>query len=149
MLSKLVPSPLPKFFLFWNCEENYTETRLKHIIYNLKSESECCSVVSDSLQPHGLYSPWNSPGQNTGVGSLSLLQGTFPTQGSNPCLLHCRSPALQMDSLPAEPQGKPKNTEVGSLSLLQWIFLTQESNQCLLHCRQILYHLSQQQSPSR
>ena len=38
----------------------------------------------DSLQPHGLYSPWNSPGQNTGVGSLSLLQGIFPTQGLNP-----------------------------------------------------------------
>ena len=48
------------------------------------------SVVSDSLQPHGLYSPWNSPGQNTGVGSRSLLQGIFPTQGSNPGLLHCR-----------------------------------------------------------
>ena len=44
------------------------------------------SVVSDSLQPHGLYSPWNSPGQNTGVGSLSLLQGIFPTQGPNPGL---------------------------------------------------------------
>ena len=37
------------------------------------------SVVSDSLQPQGLYSPWNSPGQNTGVGSLSLFQGIFPT----------------------------------------------------------------------
>ena len=36
--------------------------------------------MSDSLRPHGLYSPWNSPGQNTGVGSLSLLQGIFPTQ---------------------------------------------------------------------
>ena len=43
--------------------------------------SECHSVMSDSLRPHGLYSPWNSPGQNTGVGSLSLLQGIFPTQG--------------------------------------------------------------------
>ena len=42
--------------------------------------------MSDSLQPHGLYSPWNSPGQNTGVGSCSLLQGIFPTQGSNPGL---------------------------------------------------------------
>ena len=41
------------------------------------------SVTSDSLRPHGLYSPWNSPGQNTGVGSLSLFQGIFPTQGSN------------------------------------------------------------------
>ena len=38
--------------------------------------------MSDSLQPHGLYSPWNSPGQNTGVGSYSLLQGIFPTQVS-------------------------------------------------------------------
>ena len=36
--------------------------------------------MSDSLRPHGLYSPWNSPDQNTGVGSLSLLQGIFPTQ---------------------------------------------------------------------
>ena len=51
---------------------------------------ESCLVVSDSLQPHGLYSTWSSPGQNTGVGSLFLLQGIFPTQGSNPALLHCR-----------------------------------------------------------
>ena len=46
-----------------------------------------------------------------------------------------RSPALQADSLPAEPQGNPKNTGVGSLSLLQPIFLTQESNWGLLQCR--------------
>ena len=89
----------------------------------------------------GLYSPWNSPGQNTGVSSLSLLQGIFPTQGLNPGLPH------QVDSLPAESQGKPKNTGVGSLSLLQQIFLTQESNQGLLHCRWILYQLSCQGSP--
>ena len=55
-----------------------------------KNESESCSVVSNSLRPHGLYSPRNSPGQNTGVGSLSLLQGIFPTQGSNPGLPHCK-----------------------------------------------------------
>ena len=54
------------------------------------SESESHSVVSDSLPSHGLYSPWNSPGQNTGVGSLSLLQGIFPTQGSNPGHSHRR-----------------------------------------------------------
>ena len=54
------------------------------------SQSESRSVMSDSSQPHGVYSPWNSPGQNTGVGSLSLLQGIFPTQESNPGLLHCR-----------------------------------------------------------
>ena len=44
---------------------------------------ESRSVVSNSLRPHGLYSSWNSLGQYTGVGSLSLLQGIFPTQGSN------------------------------------------------------------------
>ena len=52
--------------------------------------SESCSVVSASLQPHGLYSPWNSPSQNTGVGSHPFLQGIFSTQGSNPGLPHCR-----------------------------------------------------------
>ena len=56
----------------------------------LENESESQSVVSDSLWHHGLYSPWNSLGQNTGVGSLSLLHRIFPTQGSNPGILHCR-----------------------------------------------------------
>ena len=57
-----------------------------------------------------------------------------------------RSPTLRVDSLPAEPQGKPKSTTIGSLSLLQQIFLTQKSNQGLLHCRLILYQLSYQGS---
>ena len=52
--------------------------------------------MSDSLQPRGLYSPWNSPGQNTGVGRLSLLPGIFPTQGSNPGLPHCRQILYQL-----------------------------------------------------
>ena len=52
--------------------------------------SESHSVVSNSLQPHGLYSPWTFPGQNTGVGSLFLLQAIFPTQGLNPGLPHCK-----------------------------------------------------------
>ena len=69
--------------------------------------------------------------------------GDLPTPGIEP-----RSPALQTDSLPAEPQGKPKNTGVGSLSLLQQIFPTQESNQGPLHCRQILHCLSYQRSIS-
>ena len=55
-----------------------------------QSESESHSIMSASLQSHGLYSPWNSPGQNTGVGSHSLLQGIFPIQGSNWSLPHCR-----------------------------------------------------------
>ena len=66
------------------------------------------SVVSDSLRLHGLYSPWNFPGQNTGVGSLSLLQGLFPTQGSNPGLPHCRQILYQL-------------SHKGSPRILKWI----------------------------
>ena len=61
--------------------------------------SESHSVVSDSLWPHGLYSPWNSPGQNTGMGSLSFLHGTFPTEGWNPGLLHCRQILYQLKGI--------------------------------------------------
>ena len=53
-------------------------------------ESESRLVVSDSLQP------WNSPGLITGVGTLSLLQGIFPTQGLNPGLPHCRRILYQL-----------------------------------------------------
>ena len=83
------------------------------------------------------YSPWNSPGQNTRRVPLPFSRGS-----AEPRNLTQVSHILQADSLPAEPQGKPKNTGVGSLYLLQWIFLTQESNQGLLHCRRILYQLS-------
>ena len=74
----------------------------------LESESESCSVKSDSLQSHGLYSPWNSPGLNTGVGSLSLPQGIFPTQWSNPGLLHCRWILYQL-------------SHKGNLRILEWV----------------------------
>ena len=57
-------------------------------MYSKNSESR--SAVSDSLPPHRLYSPWNSPGQNTGVDSCSLLQGIFPTQALSPGPVHCR-----------------------------------------------------------
>ena len=67
-----------------------------------ENESESHSVMSNSLQPHELDSPWHSAGQNTGVGSLSLLQGIFLTQGSNRRLLHCRQ-------IPAELPGKPNH----------------------------------------
>ena len=71
-------------------------------------ENESHSVVSDSLRPNGLYSPWNSPGQNTGVGSLSLLQGIFPTQGLKPGLPHCRWILYQLSH-----QGSPR--------ILEWV----------------------------
>ena len=61
-----------------------------------ESESESRSVVSDDLRPHGLYSPWDSLGHKTGVGSLSLLQGIFPNQGSNLGLLDCRRILYQL-----------------------------------------------------
>ena len=71
-------------------------------------ESESCSVVSDSLWPPGIYSPWNSPGQNTGMGSLSLLQGFFPSQGSNLGLPHCSQILYQL-------------SHKGSLGILEWV----------------------------
>ena len=78
------------------------------ISYSKVKESESHSVVSDSLQSHGLYSPWNSPGQHTGVGSCSLLQGIFPTQGSNPGLPNCRCILYQL-------------SHKGSWRILEWV----------------------------
>ena len=75
------------------------------------SISESHSVVSDSLQPYGLYRPWNSPCESTGVGSLSLLQRIFPTQGSNPGLLHCRHILYQL-------------SHKGSPRILEWVAYT-------------------------
>ena len=69
--------------------------------------------------------------------------GDIPNPGIEP-----RSPALQVDSLPSGPPGKPQITGVGNLSLLQHTFLTQKSNQGLLHCRQILYQLGYRGSPA-
>ena len=123
------------------------------LIWKQVAASESCSVVSESLQPHGLYRPWNSPGQNIGVGSISLLQGIFPTQGVNPGLPHCRqilyqlshssvqfSRSVMSDSL--QPHGpycpwnsSGQSTGVGSISLLQGIFPTQGSNPGLPHYR--------------
>ena len=68
---------------------------------------------------------------------LEWVAFPFSRGSSNP-----RSPTLQVDSLPTEPQGKPKNTGVGSLSLLQRVFPTPELNQGLLHWRRIIYQLS-------
>ena len=70
--------------------------------------SESCSVMSDSLRPHGLHSPWNSSGQNTGVGSPSLFQGIFTTQGSNWSLPHCRQILCQL-------------SHKGSPRILEWV----------------------------
>ena len=81
-------------------------SRLQNILVNMWNESR--SVASDSLWSHGLYSPWNSPGQNTGVGSLSVLQGIFPTQGLNPGLPQCRQILYQLS-----PKWSPR--------ILEWV----------------------------
>ena len=101
-----------------------------------------CSVVSNSLQPHGLQPtrllcPWGFSKQEYWSGLPCPPPGGLPNPAIQP-----RSPALQADFLPSELPGKPKNTRVGSLSLLQGIIPTQESNRGLLYCRRILYQLS-------
>ena len=68
-----------------------------------ESQSEIRLVMSNSLRPHGLYSPWNSPGQDTGVGRLIPSPGDLPNPG-----IELGSTASQMNSLPAELLGKPK-----------------------------------------
>ena len=98
---------------------------VKAVVFSVvryRCESKSRSVVSDSLRPQGLYSPWNSPGQNTGVGSLSLLQGIFPTQGSNSGLLHCRWILYQVSYEGNRPQNWPFSvpTPPGSVALQGW-----------------------------
>ena len=92
--------------------------------------SESRSVLSNSLWPHRLYNPWNSPGLNTGVGSRSFLQGIFPTRGSDPGLPHCRWILYQLSH-----QGSP--------GILEWVaypfFSGSSWSRNLLHCRWILY----------
>ena len=72
------------------------------------SENESHSVMSSSLRSHRLHCPWNTPGQNTRVGSCSLLQGIFPTQGSNSGLPHCRQILYQL-------------SHKGSPAILEWV----------------------------
>ena len=93
--------------------------------------------MSDSLWPHGLYSPWNSPGQDTGVGSLFLLQWIFPTQKSNQGLLHCRQILYQLSYQENPKEGRvPKNWGFWTL-VLEKIFESpldsKEINQSVLN----------------
>ena len=98
------------FFLFWQLKSNLVQLEYYKEMWGKRpgflatlSESESCSVMSESLWHHGLYSPWNSPGQNTGIGSCSLPQGIFPTQGLNPGLPRCRRVLYQLSY-----QGSPQ-----------------------------------------
>ena len=84
--------------------------------YYMKWKWKLLSLL-DSLWPHGLYSPWNSPGQNTGVGDLSLLRGILPTQGLNPGLPHCGYILYQLNC-----QGSPasKTSRKSDINLRFW-----------------------------
>ena len=106
--------------------------------------TQSCLTLCNPMDclPPGSSVHESSSGKNNGVGCHAFLQGIFPTQGSNPGLLHCRQIFL-----PSEPPWKPKNTGVDSLSLPQGIFPTQELNWGFLYCRQILYQLSYQGGP--
>ena len=91
-----------------------SEEELKSLLMKVKCVSH--PIVSNSLQPHGLYStrilcPWNFPGKNTGVGCRFLLQGIFPTQGWNPGLSYCRRILYHLTH-----QGKPVSDQVGTNS---------------------------------
>ena len=81
---------------------------LRKVVLKRKKKKWSCSVVSNSLEPHGLWPtrllhPWDSPGKSTGVGCHCLLQGIFPTQGSNPGFPHCRQTLYHLSC-----QGSPK-----------------------------------------
>ena len=104
---------------------------------HIQSESESYSVISNSLRPHGLY----SPGQNTGVGGL------FFSRGSSQPRDQTQVSHIAGKFFTTWVAGKTKNTGVGNLSLLQWTFLTQEWNWGPLHCRWILCQLSNDGSP--
>ena len=102
-------SPSISFFI-WEVESIIQ--LLHRVVESIsRSESECRSAVSNSLWPNGpqaarLLSPWNSPGQNPGGGSLSLIQGIFPTKGLHPGLLHCWWILYQLSH-----QGSPRRLE--------------------------------------
>ena len=107
--------------------------------------------MSNSLWPHGLYIPWNSPGQNTGVGSHSFLQGLFPTQGSSPGLSHCRQILYQLSY-----QGSPLSTINYTLfssctqihSLIKELLPQQYHNSwksCTIFCK--IYHVGLKRGP--
>ena len=105
--------PQPKCQTSWSWMVLWRPTRpsransLKRCPFH-QGERKWKSLSHVQLLSHGLYSPWNSPGQNTGVGSLFLLQGIFPTQGLNPGVPHCRWTLYQL-------------SHKGSTRTLEWV----------------------------
>ena len=110
------------------------------------------SVVSDSLQPDVLQPtrflcPWDASGKNTGVGCHFLLQGIFPTQGSNPGLLHLLH--WQADSLPLRHLGTPKKTTEYSYRKSQYqAVLSPQVQLSLHHCLSVVSKLLTPEPPT-
>ena len=98
----------------YKCHVSFYENAALRLHSLSKVRSESYSVLSNSLRLHGLYRSWNSPGQNTGMGSLSLLQGIFPTQGSIPGLQH------YWQILCLSHKGSPR--------ILEWVAFSRESS---------------------
>ena len=148
---RVICPPLKKLLLWHRgINEDAFYDLASYLIY-LICAMLCCSVMSNSLPPHGLQPArllcllrllWGFSRQEYWNELLCLPPGDLPNPGIKSVF-----PTLQADALPSEPPGKPKKSGMGSLSLLQGTFLTQESNQGLLHCRKILYQLSYQGSP--
>ena len=106
-----------------------------------KVKSESHSVMSNSLRPHGLYParilcPWNSPGLDTTVGSCFLLQGTFPIQGSNPGLSHCRWILYHLSH-----QESPRKQ-----LFFFFFFLVRSLLFCFYQNHPVIFHLSQSEN---
>ena len=96
------------FFIAENRKALYSQQKQEQelAVVQIAHVHEVASILSNSLRPYGLqparvFCPWDSPGKNTGVGYHALLQEIFPTQGSNPCLLHLLH--WQVGSLPLVP----------------------------------------------
>ena len=96
--------------------------------------TQSCPTLCDPMD----YSPWNSPCQNTGVGSLSLLQGIFPTQGSNPSFLHCRWILYQLSY--GKHAAVSKNTYIGITGCTLAKILIAESCTCSSICDGCQFH---------
>ena len=111
-----------------------------HTEYLKVKVSQSCPTL---MQPHGLYSPWNCQGQNTGVGNLSLLQGIFPIQGSNSSLPHCGQILYQLSH-----KGSPRILERVPYPFSSRSSRPRNPTRGLLRCRRILHQLSYQGSPT-
>ena len=122
ILEKVVVTPLQNWR---NLVQGYSVLwRLSPCVWKCPAEgkvkvkaTQSCPTLCDPMDC--IYSPWNSPGQNTGVGNLSLLQGIFPTQGSNPGLPHCRQIPYQLSH-----QGSPAKRV--------WLLIRKRTNNRLL-----------------